>query len=337
MLQRLGLLVLFLAAINSVHADEIQSSTDDAMAAHREVVAAARREFDLLFRNAIRAAARSDQFEQVELLVTARRRFLDAGELPDPMLLSRESYVTKRRESAARVYSAYRNAIELAAKKLDLDGAKAIETKMQAFVRSERAALGLPSEKTHAAPSPTPPPPVASSSPDKVVDTGDYLKDFIERLGSELKVVMAEDTSAKRMQAHRTMLKKFNDELRKRTLAFSFPIENVAELTTDGRLGFLLQLSDPKELHVLRVSARLTSVYEELKREEALAIPKGAVYRISGIGQLSFGSGFGINPTAPKTREIFSFAPDELNPEDFGYGGVQYCICVQDFKVRIEK
>lgn len=319
-------------------AEDARSVIQAARMSHTTEMIAAKNELDSSLRAAIKVTANAEDFSRLELLVAARRRFVDGGELPSQTVISTDSYVAKRKASASRVYAAYRAAIEVAAKNLELDEAKAIEVEMQSFIRDERSAIGLPPTTSDTAKKPSKPAPLAIPVPVKE-DTASYLKDFTSRFVAELRTVHSLDTTAKQIQSHQAIVKKFDEEIRKHTLTLSFPIENVEERQlNDGVLSFYLHLDVPEEIADISFSNRLVGTNERLKREEALAIPKGAIYRVTGVGRLWLDD-WSERSGAVRTRRMFTIplAESDRFKNIDTLRGRYYGIYLQDLKSKIDK
>jgi hypothetical protein len=317
----------------------LQSPWRDDIAKHRTshatAIIDARKGLEAAILAEIKVAAKEENLDELRALLMAHDRLVSRSELPrHPGLKSAtEDYVRQRKESARRVYEAYRAAIEAAAKELALEEATAIRGEMESFVNGERIAFGLQpveSKKNALAKDASAEPAIA------VADTGAFLKEFIGRFEQELQLLRNADTTLQQVERHGEIVGKFDAELQKRELTFTFPIENVTPLPD----RYLLSLGKADQLKDIDIAARLSSVHEQLRRGDALSIRKGQNYRITGHGRLVYEVAKLNSRESKKSWKIFSFecAGGELTAALTGTYGLAYgySIYLHEFKTSID-
>jgi hypothetical protein len=131
----------------------------------------------------------------------------------------------------------------------------------------------------------------ASPQGEKTPSSQSFLNDFLPRLNSQIAKVALEDTSSKRDEAHRKMMKVFDEQLKSRTLTLRFPIEDVAKGKTPS--DFALALGPPAEAvgaDGFRAAFKYYSVH--LTPDEARTLKRGDVLVLKGTGR--FGSGSAV-------------------------------------------
>jgi hypothetical protein len=157
------------------------------------------------------------------------------------------------------------------------------------------------------------------------VDTGGYLKSFSERLHNQIDAIAKLETSAKRDDAHATMIHSLDEELQKKTLTLRFPIKDVQH-AYQSQYTFLL--SQPDEVAGIKgQSSFMGSMTLEFPPAETAKIKPGDLFIVSGTSRLKSTQG-GYSESIQG-----AVSPVQLQSD---VSKTTYNIYLQNYKVRIE-
>lgn len=116
-------------------------------------------------------------------------------------------------------------------------------------------------------------------------DSEQFLVDFVRRFIEELRRIAQLDTDAQKRVEHAKAMDRFGAEMKRHTLVFRFPIENIVR-ENDGR-GYLLRLGRPMGLGDMEEQIRYEDEarHVDLQESKALSLGRGAVCEIRGKGR----------------------------------------------------
>jgi hypothetical protein len=154
----------------------------------------------------------------------------------------------------------------------------------------------------------------ASPQVEQTPSSQSFLNDFHSRLSAQIAKVALEDTSSKRDEAHRKMMKVFDEQLKSRTLTLRFPIEDVAKGKTSSDSALIL--GPPAEAvgaDGFRAAFKYYSVH--LTPDEASNLKRGDALVLKGTGR--FGSGSAVEAQVKGTLLVLRFS-SKVSRNDYG-------------------
>ncbi len=224
-----------------------------------------------------------------------------------------ENYLKHRATAADAFVRAYDEAVVASKNGLDVAMTDAIVEQKSEFIAGEEKAKEAIATGT--------------PLPEAAMKTTEYLAELSTRLRARIDAIAHLDTSVKRDEGHAAMMRDFDTELQKKSLAFHFPIKDVQH-SYEGKFTF--SLSQPDEVANIGQSGFLNSLTVDFPPAEVARIHPGDVLVLSGTARLRAnqnGSG-GFGPAVQGMQSIIHV--------DSAVTNQSYEIVLQNFKVRIE-
>jgi hypothetical protein len=230
----------------------------------------------------------------------------------------------KMREAAnAKLATAYDDAEAGYTKQLKVDEATAVRAEKGRFVAAEKSFMQSFTTTKVAAQSQDP----APAKPDKVVNTGQYLAAISVALNARIDEIAKLDTSAKRDDAHTTMIQGADAWLETYTFTLRFPIKDVQH-AVGGQFTF--SLSQPAEVTGIKGSfTYMSTLTIDFPAEEVSKIKAGDILVVSGTPRMNGTQG--IYAQAHSMQGTISPLSLRSDVSKYIYG-----IHFQNYKVTVE-
>jgi len=274
-----AVLGLFVYA-GAVYADDIGEKLEEAKARHVKAVGAAKKDLAKGIEQAIKESAAKGSLEEVRALLAAKDAFEADGSIPTIPAIkeSCDEYVRVRKASASSLHSDYQTAIKAYLAKLLVTQATAMEDELNKFVAAEKLALSATAKKTAPAEKP------------KVKTTQENFDAFYTRYTEGMERVREAETSARKNDVYRDLVKKLDESIKSQTWTFHCVITDVKTVRNNGKdESFLLHIERPKEAPEFRERwyYRQSISNIRLSRQQALDLKPGDILVITGTPRFS--------------------------------------------------